>query len=123
MYGKKKWKRRGEKGLRCGKVAVCELELYDKLDYVVRYNQFSANRRLNLYGDLTGSCFPKQLPEFSFIAIALFQEHDQTSRNVPREILVELTPLLDNAMIVHPMRTITLKMCAATLKENVSQFE
>ena len=64
-----------KKGLRCGKVAVCELELYDKLDYVVRYNQFSANRRLNLYGDLTGCCFPKQLPEFSFIAIALSQEH------------------------------------------------
>ena len=76
MYGKKKWKRRGEKGLRCGKVAVCELELYDKLDHVVRYNKFSANRRLlNLYGNLTGSCFPKQLPEFSFIAIDLFQEH------------------------------------------------
>ena len=59
MYGKKKWKRRGEKGLRCGKVAVCELELYDKLDYVALYNYFGANLcLLNNDGSPTGSYFP-----------------------------------------------------------------
>ena len=88
MYGKRKWKRRGEKGLRCGKVAVCELELYDKLDYVVQCNHFGANRRLlNTDCSLSGICFPTQLPEVLFTAIAVFQEHDQTAPNVAQCIM------------------------------------
>lgn len=34
--------RKRRKGLRCRKVAVCELELYDKLDYMIQVNCFNA---------------------------------------------------------------------------------